>query len=459
MSLFTIGQAAAICGASCTATGAALQTTIETVVVDSRQAGPGSLFVALAGAKADGSAFVADAARKQAVAAIVPVHALESVLKETSWSSIALIAVDDPLKALHALAKAHVAKYPAVRRIGVTGSCGKTTVKEMTASIMGCVGPTAKTPGNLNSEIGLPLALFAIDAHTRYGVFEMGIDHVGEMDDLVDIYRPHAGIITNIGLSHLGKMGSVRLIAHEKSKLFHPGIEHAFIGEHNAFNSYISTLRHVDLIPFGIDSTGGIGSIAAQGLQGWDIEYEGLPIRLRAIGRHNLVDALGAISLAKSMGAEPEAIRQGLQQFEAVEGRSRVLTGEVTVIEDCYNASMDSTGSILDYMGTVAWKGSKRVVLGSMKELGKASRPAHQEIGRRLARLRPASVTLYGPEMADAYQVLKQSGYEGNLLHTEDFDELHTHVMAKTHRGDLVLVKGSRAMAMERLVPSLTSIA
>ncbi len=319
-------------------------------------------------------------------------------------------------------------------------------------------GEYRKHSGNLNSEIGLPLSVFQVGPETEYGVFEMGVDHVGEMDRMLDIWRPDAGIITNIGLSHLGKMGSMRVSPREKQDV--PRSDHyRLIVENCAWSGYISDLRKISLSPFGLATTEGVNAVESLGLRGWKIDYEGVSIHLEAIGKHNLVDAMAAITLARNFGADRQTVKEGLERFRTSGGRSRIIQGDVTIIEDCYNASMDSTGNILDYMGTIPWKGKKKVVLGSMKELGSASVAAHEAVGRKLLGVRPSSAYFYGKEMESAWTVMKQNGYTRDLFYTDDFEELQAKVMQEMRHGDLVLLKGSRAMAMERLVPGIRSIA
>ncbi|MDD3942199.1 MAG: UDP-N-acetylmuramoyl-tripeptide--D-alanyl-D-alanine ligase [Sphaerochaetaceae bacterium] len=432
---------------------------ISSITIDSRKAGKGSLFVALSGEVSDGHDYVTEAFASGASAAMVSSRHAHRIKSRLSSEHHALIVVEDPLAALQQMAASHVASFPDVKRVGITGSCGKTTTKEMVASILGAAGKTARTPGNFNSEIGLPISVFEIDGETEYGVFEMGVDHVGEMDRMLDIWRPQVAVITNIGLSHVGKMGSMQVIAKEKSKLFHQDIESAFIAENSAWTSYIRKLRSVDVHTFGRLGTEGVSSIESLGIHGWKLVYRGADIHLRAVGTHNLMDALAAISVSQSFGLEPELVREGLEGFASVPGRSRITDGSVTVIEDWYNASVDSTTTILDYMGTLPWSGRKLAVLGSMKELGAATDSAHRQVARKLLSCDLDEIYLYGKEMESAFSELKKLGFDRNVFFTDDYDALQDRMAAQTRKGDLVLLKGSRAMAMERLVPALTSIA
>jgi UDP-N-acetylmuramoyl-tripeptide--D-alanyl-D-alanine ligase len=171
------------------------------------------------------------------------------------------------------------------------------------------------------------------------------------------------------------------------------------------------------------------------------------------------MNALAAISLTQTMGANVDDVIGGLERFSSVPGRSRIVGGPVTVIEDYYNSSVDSTETILDYMGTLPWNGRKLAVLGSMKELGASSDAAHRQVARKLISCGLDDIYLYGSEMESAWQELKKLGFDRHLFFTDDYEVLQRKMLEDTRKGDLVLVKGSRAMAMERLVPVISSIA
>ncbi|MDY4609835.1 MAG: UDP-N-acetylmuramoyl-tripeptide--D-alanyl-D-alanine ligase [Sphaerochaetaceae bacterium] len=431
---------------------------VTSVSIDSRTCGAGSLFVALKGEHCDGHDYVATAMRRGAAAVLVDTSHLPQVRHDLDGSQVGILVVEDTLKGLQSFAAAHVATFPLVTKVGVTGSCGKTTTKELVGSILSCMGETVRTPGNLNSEIGLPLSVLQVGPRTEYGVFEMGVDHIGEMDTMLGVWKPDYGILTNIGISHVGKMGDVENIAREKSKIFHQGLKRGFIAENCGWRPWIDALRNCTLQQFGPTTTYGFEGAEELGLDGWSISYAGLRMHLKCVGRHSLLDALAAIGVAREIGATAGQIKDGIEKMEPIAGRSKVLSGDVTIIEDCYNASVDSTGNILDYLGSVRWRGGKKVVLGSMKELGEQSEPAHEAIGRKVLSVNPQSTFLYGREMESAWNLLRRSGYGRTLFFTDDYQELETAVQKDTHKGDLFLLKGSRAMAMERLVPAIRSV-
>ncbi len=432
--------------------------TVSSIVINSLLVKKDTLFVALKGTYTDGHRFIRMAVEKGASLILAASSCRQQVESDLYSMEHRVLYVEDPLKALQMMAKAHIARYPSVTRVGVTGSCGKTTTKEMLSSILSQDGNVAKNPGNYNSEIGLALSAFEIDEESSYSVFEMGIDHVGEMDCMVDMYPPHIALITNIGLSHVGKMGSVTMTAKEKGKIFHPEIQHAFMEESSRWIPFVSKRQNTDVTPYGYNQTPFVRNVSSQGLEGWTFSYKDIPVHLRAIGRHNLSDAVSAITLAESIGMDEKEISEGLNSFTPVEGRSKVSYGDVTIIEDWYNSSVDSTSSILECISMLPVSGEKRIVLGSMKEMGRYSRSAHTHVSHTLRSTSASAIYLYGEEMKGAYDYLKRYRSSSDLFMTDEYEELQKRVIEDTRKGDLVLLKGSRAMQMERLVPAIHTI-
>lgn len=431
---------------------------IDTIVIDSREAAAHTMFVALKGVNTDGHHFIRDAVSRGTsliLASVEHREEIEAVIHDTETEALFVMS---PLRALQQMARAHMDRYPSVTRVGITGSCGKTTTKEMVSSIFSLDGYTAKNRGNFNSEIGVALSAFNVNDQTRYGVFEMGIDHIGEMSTMVQIVRPHVSLITNIGLSHVGKLGAVAMTAKEKGRIFHRDVRKAFMAESSRWARQIAQRQRVEIAPYGLASSLNVRDITSMGLDGWRFTYRGTTVNLRAIGRHNLTDALAAIAVTESLGIEPRLITEGLSRFIPVDGRSKVSYGSVTLIEDWYNSSPDSTRSILECIDSLSLRGKTRIVLGSMKEMGVYSHQAHEAVSRRLVHAKDASIYLYGDEMKDAFDYLKRHRGPENLFITEEYDRLQEQVLGDTRKGDLVLLKGSRAMQMERLVPAIHTI-
>jgi len=421
---------------------------IADVQLDSRLCTKGSLFFALKGEKSDGFAYLEDVAKKGAAAVVVPKSRAAEALARVRCP---VLAAEDVLSSLHELAQNYVQRFPSVKTIGITGSCGKSTTKEALARITSVLGSTAKTPGNLNSEYGLPLSIFGLDETSRYGVFEMGIDHVGEMDRMVGMLKPSIALLTNVGISHLEKMGSQEIIAEQKARIFHPGLEAGFVSSSCKHLDLIQTIAARSLVRYDAKEI----SAVDLGLDGWQLTYEGHTFTVKSVGRHLLEDVVGAIKVGRYLGANAGDIAEALEGFEPMHGRSFVHRSDVTIIDDSYNASLDSTNSILTYLSGLSWKGSKKVVLGPMKELGKLSRQAHRMVARTVAASSFNQTYLFGSEMEEASLELKKLGYRGQVKYTKDFEELESMVQKQLKGGDLFLLKASRSVAMERLIPSI----
>ncbi len=455
--LFAVAEAAAVAGGRfALKAGQAL----ERVVIDSRQAGPGALFVPLPGSRTDGHEHLLDALARGAAAVLVERRRwrrLAAVVgAEARQRGAAVILVPRPLAALQDLARFHLLRLE-VRRVGVTGSNGKTTTKELIAAILGREAPTAASGGNLNSEIGLPLASFQVGPQHRFAVFEMGINRPGEMDLLAGIARPEAVLITNIGTAHIGPLGSQEGIAREKKRAFRGfnGRQKAFLFEGEPYYRYLSRGVRGQVIPFGPKSTPGFEGSEDLGLDGTLIHWEGLRIRFPLFGYHNLFNALGALTLAVELGASREAVQGALEAATPLEGRSQILRGGPTVIQDCYNANPESMRRLLEFVKPLAWPGRKIAVLGSMLELGEATHEEHRRIGAEAARAGFDCLLLFGDEMAGAYEELRRTGYSGYAEWTADFAALRQQLRNLARPEDLVVLKGSRGMELERLVAEI----
>ncbi|MGX8679152.1 MAG: UDP-N-acetylmuramoyl-tripeptide--D-alanyl-D-alanine ligase [Sphaerochaetaceae bacterium] len=427
---------------------------ITSVAISSKDAVQGSLFVALKGAKMDGHDFIGDAIRNGAVAVLANEKQTYKCIRQMVGKPCSLIIVQDTLEGLQSLARNYAAKCNA-QMIGITGSCGKTTTKEILASILGMRGTTAKTPGNLNSLYGLPLSLFHLNSKCRYGVFELGVDHVGEMDTLSSIVNPDIAIITNICESHLEKFGSIRNLIDEKRKIFGPQVEKAYISEQCQYKHYIAKGSPVPVTEFGVQSIRGLESVVNMDLNGWVLKYNGVKMHLNCLGWHSLIDCICAIQVADELGCTAKQIAEGVNRVVQIPGRSKVYEGEITVIDDSYNANYESSYAILDAIEKLRWKGRKNLAFGSMKELGSASSVSHRMLGKKIGNSGASNVFLYGKEMEEVYSLLKNESFPGKVFYSEMFEEIQNDVVRTMTEGDLFLLKGSRVMQMERLLPTL----
>ena len=446
---------------------------VSDVQIDSRKCGENTLFVPLKGENTDGHFFIEAAVEAGSSLCFVHrryFHEHKSFFDRVREKhQVSFLVVDEPLDALQKLAAAHLRKFKDLSVIGITGSTGKTTTKEILGSILSSRGDIMISPGNLNSEIGLPLAALRIRDEHRFAVFEMAINTPGEMDVLVDIARPGYAAVTNIGVAHIGRLGSRMAIAAEKRKIFTYVDEngHGFLPDDDEFSEFLAEACSGPVDYFGLSTTPGFEGFRDVGLQGSELKWKGRVLRLPLIGRYNVKNALCAVSMALALGATDDEIVRGLADVRPLFGRGEVLTGPVTVIQDCYNANTESMVEAIDFLGSLHWTGRKILVLGSMKELGTESEAEHRQIGRHAAGSDVDAVFFYGEESAAAYHGAKSADADtprgkprkkpdGKRIEwTADFDDLDKRVHDFMIPGDLLLLKGSRGVGLERLTPGL----
>jgi UDP-N-acetylmuramoyl-tripeptide--D-alanyl-D-alanine ligase len=438
---------------------------VTSVVIDSRAGRECSLFVPLAGERVNGHDFIPQALERGASAALVGIgywrENMERLAELFARRDVSCVVVDDTLAALQDLARFHLAQFPGLFRIGVTGSSGKTTTKELIGAVLSKFAPVMVSEGNLNSEIGVPLSAFAVRPGHRFAVFEMGINHPGEMDVLASIVRPTLAVITNIGTAHIGLLGSQSAIAAEKKKIA------SFLGEKDALFVFEDEPFFEDLsrdtggmtVRYGPRSTQGYTGSRDLGLDGSAIDWEGLQIRFPLAGKHNLRNAFAALAVAARLGVPAPLVKEGLEGVTPLFGRSQVIRGRVTIIEDCYNANPDSMEQALSLLGDIRWPGRKVAVLGAMRELGGETRARHRTLGTCAASLELELVLFFGAEAEDAWDAFAAAlgpAAETRGAWCAEYEELERRVMEAVRDGDLVLVKGSRALALERLTRRLS---
>jgi len=425
------------------------------VTTDTRGLAPGDLFVALRGERFDGHDFVQQALSSGAAAALVAQSRAPTLAGN-------LIAVDDPLPALGALATFWRNRFDIPVAV-VTGSNGKTTTKEMIAAIFrAAVGDeaVAATPGNFNNAIGLPLALLALRAPHRLAVFEIGMNHRGETRELAAIAQPTIGVITNAQREHQEFMRSVDEVAAEHADIVRalrkPGT--AIL---NADDARIDTWRAVAggkgsaVVTYGLDRPADVSARYALHPQGGALELASpagnAHVLLRVPGRHMASNALAAAATAHAAGLPLTAIVAGLEAFRPVQGRLVAITSTsgVAVIDDSYNANPDSVRAAIDVLAARA--APRWLVLGDMGEVGDEGPAFHREIGiyaRDAGVDRLFTAGTLARESADAFG----SGAE----HFASVDALASRLAGAAHAGVTMLVKGSRFMRMERVVAALT---
>jgi UDP-N-acetylmuramoyl-tripeptide--D-alanyl-D-alanine ligase len=446
----------------------------SSVVTDSRNVQPGSLFVALRGSVQDGHRFVEASFNAGACAALVLQERFadrELGLADTARKTgKALIVVEDTLTALQDAAAAYLVQCPGLLKVGITGSVGKTTTKEIAAAMIGREKSVVMNPGNLNSETGLPLSVFNVRSFHEVGIFEMGMNRKGEIRELARVLKPDIALVTNIGQAHIGLLGSKEEIALEKAAIFSrfTGNEIALVPAHDEYAGILAREGGRRVILYGEGLFKELGAVHYRGLEGTGIVWEGKEVLFGLPGRHNFADAMAAAAIARQIPVSAEAVRAGLESVRPLFGRSEVISGPVTIVRDCYNANPDSVEEVLALCDSAEWPGRRIYVLGSMLELGVRSLAAHRELGRLLLSSKADMVFLYGKETRGTAEALEggkkirdrgsPSEEEFPYFYTDNMDVLRQSIACFVRSGDLVLLKGSRACALERLTGMLSGI-
>jgi len=426
-------------------------------VLDSRECKPGDLFIAMKGENTDGHRFIEGAFDFGAAAAMVESDYWEKqgdVITE-KYPEKGFLVVTSTLKGLQDWAASYRETYLGdTMRIGITGSSGKTTMKEMLGAILKSHGKAVMNPGNLNSDIGLPLTVLTIPSDAEYAVLEMGINRIGEMDELVEVFRPQMALVTHIGTAHIGLLGSRRGIAQEKRKVFRylSELGGAVVWSDDEFAPFLTEEVSVPVITYG-ENQNNLGEVEDLGLQGWKINLDGMIMTLPMMGRHNLVNALGAASAALHLGATLDDVRIGLAQQKPLFGRGELIEGRVTMIADCYNANPESFGRGIETLRSFNWQGRKVLVAGAMGELGAEAQVSHKNLGALIANEALDGAFFFGKEARLAHREALKAGFP--VFWTDDIEVLKKQVVDFARKGDLFYLKGSRAMELERLIEPL----
>lgn len=424
-------------------------TAFGAVSIDSRRVETGGLFVAIRGEHFDGNDFVGDAHAHGAAGALV---------SRLSDAALPQVEVADTRLAFTQMARAWRANF-SVPVVAVTGSNGKTTVRELIASILGCGRNVCSTRGNLNNDLGVPLTLMDLDAEHEVLVAELGANHAGEIDHLAGLVEPTVGVITNANAAHLEGFGSIAGVASAKGELL-DHLPRAGTAVLNADDKYYSDWRARSraetVVSFGFGPRADCtvrGDIEMRpGGSAFALELPGgrsLDVTLPLLGEHNVKNALAAAAAADAIGAPVEDIVQGLARADAVGGRLKMLAGRAgaVVIDDSYNANPGSVRAALDYLAELP--GRRVLVLGDMAELGEDSREMHAEIGDYARERCDALLTLGEHSRAAA------EAFGEDSAACDDIEGLEAAVSPMLDSTTTVLIKGSRVMQLDRLVALL----
>lgn len=436
----------------------------RSISTDTRSIEAGDLFLALTGSRFDGHRFVAEAVRKGAAGVIV------SQLPE-SLPPVTVILVEDTLRALGDLAAYRRSLLPHLRVLAITGSSGKTTVKEMTAAILGQRYKLLKTQGNFNNLVGLPLSLLPVGYRHDAAVLEMGMNHLGEIARLTEIADPDLACITNIQEAHLAGLGSIEGVARAKGELF-AGLKswaQLVVNEDDRRVRALARRCSQEKITFGRSPRALVRGTHLRncGEEGMaftlHLGAERARVRLQVFGSHNVANALAAAALAYGAGLRLPEIAAGLAAFTAFDKRFQVEeVAGLKVVNDTYNANPASMLAALETLQGLRRGRRAAVALGDMLELGRQSVAAHRFVGEAVARLGFDYLFTMGEFAATVVEAAREAGMPADRLRRfNDQKEL----AAALHRlrqaqdlqaGDWLLIKGSRGMQMEKIIAELT---
>ncbi|MEN9992718.1 MAG: hypothetical protein RLY83_288 [Actinomycetota bacterium] len=436
------------------------------VETDSRLVAGGSLFVAKPGEVTDGHNFLDSAKNLGAVGAIV-----ERLVPDIG---IPQVVVSDSVSALGLLARAVLAKVRETGKlkvIGITGSNGKTSTKNMLRAVLAEFGPTIAPIESYNNEVGAPISILKIDGETQFLVAELGAGGVGSIAYLAEITKPDIGVMLKVGLAHAGAFGGIEVTAKIKAELaLALGAENVFI--YNADDGEVSAmtaLTPAKSVSFGTNRTSAIRfdnvNLSIAGTSA-DIHYpdgEVARLTLHILGEHQLMNATAAIAVAEELGLPRSKVRHQLEQLELAERWRMQLTNRkdgISIINDAYNASPDSMKAALQTLAHLGKVGRRTIaVLGEMAELGEFSKAAHDEIGRLVVRYNIDHLVVIGPGAKLIHMgAMFEGSWDGESVYFESSSEALTYIRGMLVSGDIVLVKSSKSANLRHLGDDLLEV-
>ena len=433
---------------------------LQRVCTDSRQARAGDLFFAIKGERFDGHDFVNEVAAKSVTAVVVERKRIPPTLPDC-----AVLVVDDTRRALGRLAAAYRREFD-LPVIAVGGSNGKTTVKELIATVLRQKLTTLWSEASFNNDIGVPLTLLRLEKSHQVAVLEAGTNHPGELAPLVKMIQPKYGVVTNVGREHLEFFGDVAGAAQEEGWLAEllPADGRLFVNGDNEWTELIARRTRATVVRVGL---GDKNDWRAKGIR---LDKNGTTFRVEApkagysgecrinlLGRHQVVNALFAVAVSEELGLGRPAVRDGLAECQPAKMRMQFWeAGGVRVLDDAYNANADSMVAALETLCALPLQGRRVAVLGDMAELGAQSEAAHAEIGRRAAELGVGQLFAIG-KMAPVVAAAARAAGLSRVLEFADVEAAKNAVKHFLKAGDVVLLKASRASRLERIAEILKS--
>jgi UDP-N-acetylmuramoyl-tripeptide--D-alanyl-D-alanine ligase len=428
--------------------GKANTVAFERVAIDSRTVNEGDLFWALRGERHDGHSFAAEAARRGAVACVASSDSLIP-------GGLPAALVADTIQGLKDFAHWYRQRRDALV-VGVTGTVGKTTTREMIYSVLATRFDGCRSPKNFNNHIGLPLSILEMRDEDDFAVLEMGASKVGEIRELASVALPEAGVITGIGIAHLEGFGSHEQIIRAKGELVEslPAAGFAVVNGDDPNCRAIARRAACRVLTVGQQGQNKFRAAVVRAV-GAELRFrvDGGVFAVRAAGRHHLTGALAAVAVAREMGLSTRQIAEGFSQFTPVEGRCHVRDlGQITLIDDTYNANPTSMEAACQLLAEWSPAARRTIVIGDMAELGSESAEWHRIAGRTVARMQIDQLAAIGRYASDVVRgAIEQGMTHRQVAECESLDSLLAVLDSWSAAGDVVLVKGSRCMQMERV--------
>jgi UDP-N-acetylmuramoyl-tripeptide--D-alanyl-D-alanine ligase len=431
------------------------------VSINSRTVAEKELFVCIQGEKFDGHNFLGEAIKKGVAGVILSNPSYLSENMTSKGGSPFVIQSQNTVRALQDLASYQRTRFP-FQVVAITGTNGKSTTKEMIASIIETKYKTLKTQGNLNNHIGLPLTLLARKSEHEVGVLEMGMSAAGEIKRLAEIARPDIGVITNISAGHLEQLKTVKDVQAAKGELFDSlGREGtAIVNADDPLVLELTNSLRTKIITYGIDRSADIqaSNIQNKGSSGFTfttkIFNQTICVNLSQIGYCNIYNALAALAAGHSLGISGEDMNRGLENYQQIPQRNEQIRYEgVTLINDAYNANPQSMKAAIKTLSEFDTQGKRFLIIGDMLELGPLSESAHHELGQEIILSNVDHLVTVGPLASLVAQSAKKiSRHPLQIGKFKTHAEAANYLLRNVNKGDCLLVKGSRGAKMEKVI-------
>ncbi len=424
---------------------------VEGFSIDSRDITLNQCFIAIVGENHNGHNFINECNSK-GVRFFIVQNDYKSRIKKNIHNSF-VIPVRDTKESLSFLAKAYK-KHIFASSIGITGSSGKTTTRELISLILSTKYNVHSSAKNYNNDIGLPLTMLQAPPQTHILILEMGMNHKGELRHLSETAQPLLGLITNVGYAHIGMFGSLEKIAEAKSEIFSGINPHgiALLNRDDRFLEYFKKISPVETMDFGISD---LSILEDRGLEGYRLSYKNNEFDFHATGSHNLSNLAAAFKVSEIYQIDEKEMVSSVSGFKPVNGRSEIIRGNFTIIHDTYNANPSSMIKALELLEKA--KGRKIAVLSDMLELGHLAHELHGMIGRHISENKSADIVFaYGHNSRNIIENIKETGIEKKFFQNQE--ELINKLTEMILDGDTVLLKASHGMKLENTVGELMKI-